>query len=152
MAKEKDNKIPNFAEYERKRLLELARQARKTVLKLKKNEESGNRTEGNAGDVLDDAEKKAKEQGTLKTVWGVFQEAWNKTGKDFKKSVGFKMGESVFAGLNPYCQNLLFGSLPGLSMVRAARRQSFLALRFWRLLAKGCLTFAGLRQKWRRLF
>ncbi len=36
MAKEKDNKIPNFAEYERKRLLELARQARKTVLKLKK--------------------------------------------------------------------------------------------------------------------
>ena len=112
--KDKDNKIPNFAEYERKRLLELARQAREAVLKLKKTEESGNRTEGNAGDVLDDAEKKAKEQGTLKTVWGVFQEAWNKTGKDFKKSVGFKMGESVFAGLNPYCQNLLFGSLPGL--------------------------------------
>ena len=136
MAKEKDNKIPNFAEYERKRLLDLARQARKAVLKLKKTEESGNRTEGNAGDVLDDAEKKAKEQGTLKTVWGVFQEAWNKTGKDFKKSVRFKMGESVFAGF----------------MVRAARRQSFLALRFWRLLAKGCLTFAGLRQKWRRLF
>lgn len=112
--KDKDNKIPNFAEYERKRLLELARQAREAVLKLKKTEESGNRTEGNAGNVLDDAEKKAKEQGTLKTVWGVFQEAWNKTGKDFKKSVGFKMGESVFAGLNPYCQNLLFGSLPGL--------------------------------------
>ena len=107
--KDKDNKIPNFAEYERKRLLELVRQAREAVLKLKKTEESGNRTEGNAGDVLDDAEKKAKEQGTLKTVWGVFQEAWNKTGKDFKKSVGFKMGESVFAGLNPYCQNLLFG-------------------------------------------
>ena len=86
--KDKDNKIPNFAEYERKRLLELARQAREAVLKLKKTEESGNRTEGNAGDVLDDAEKKAKEQGTLKTVWGVFQEAWSKTGKDFKKSVG----------------------------------------------------------------
>lgn len=36
MAKEKDNKIPNFAEYERKRLLELAGQARKAVLELKK--------------------------------------------------------------------------------------------------------------------
>ena len=46
--KDKDNKIPNFAEYERKRLLELARQAREAVLKLKKTEESGNRTEGNA--------------------------------------------------------------------------------------------------------
>lgn len=41
MAKEKDNKIPNFAEYERKRLLELARQARKTVLKLKKMKSPG---------------------------------------------------------------------------------------------------------------
>ena len=68
MAKEKDNKIPNFAEYERKRLLELARQARKTVLKLKKNEESGNRAEGNAGDVLDDAEKKAKEHLCFSTL------------------------------------------------------------------------------------
>ena len=48
MAKEKDNKIPNFAEYERKRLLELARQARKAVLKLKKIEESANRTDVNA--------------------------------------------------------------------------------------------------------
>lgn len=114
MAKEKDNKIPNFAEYERKRLLELAGQARKAVLELKKTKESGNRTDGDTGDILSGAEGKAKEQGTLKTVWGVFQEAWHKTGKDFKKSVGFKMGESVFAGLNPYCQNLLFGSLPGL--------------------------------------
>ena len=110
--KDKDNKIPNFAEYERKRLLELAGQARKAVLELKKTKESGNRTDGDTGGILSGAEGKAKEQGTLKTVWGVFQEAWNKTGKDFKKSVGFKMGESVFAGLNPYCQNLLFGSLP----------------------------------------
>ena len=85
MAKEKDNKIPNFAEYERKRLLELARQARKTVLKLKKNEESGNRTEGNAGDVLDDAEKKAKEQGTLKTVWGVFSGGLEQNRKGFQE-------------------------------------------------------------------
>ncbi len=46
--KDKDNKIPNFAEYERKRLLELARQAREAVRKLKKTEESRNRTEGNA--------------------------------------------------------------------------------------------------------
>lgn len=69
--KDKDNKIPNFAEYERKRLLELARQARKAVLKLKKTEESGNRTEGNAGDVLDDAEKKPKNRERLKR-YGVF--------------------------------------------------------------------------------
>lgn len=65
-------------------------------------------------DVLDAPEKKVKEQGTLKTAWEVFKEAWAKTGKDFRKSVGYKMGESVFQGLLPYCQNLLFGSLPGI--------------------------------------
>lgn len=104
----KSNKIPNFAEYEKERLKNLASEAKKIAQDLK----SAGQKIGQ--DVLDAPEKKVKEQGTLKTAWEVFKEAWAKTGKDFRKSVGYKMGESVFQGLLPYCQNLLFGSLPGI--------------------------------------
>lgn len=104
----KSNKIPNFAEYERERLKKMASDARKVAQELKS---TGQKI---GQDVLDAPEKKIKEQGTLKTSWEVFKEAWAKTGKDFRKSVGYKMGESVFQGLLPYCQNLLFGSLPGI--------------------------------------
>ena len=104
----KSNKIPNFAEYERERLKNLASEARKAAQELK----SAGQKIGK--EVLDAPEKKVKEKGTLKTSWEVFKEAWEKTGKDFRKSVGYKMGESVFQGLLPYCQNLLFGSLSGI--------------------------------------
>ena len=104
----KSNKIPNFAEYEKERLKNLASEAKKIAQELKS---TGQKI---GQDVLDAPEKKVKEQGTLKTAWEVFKEAWAKTGRDFRKSVGYKMGESVFQGLLPYCQNLLFGSLPGI--------------------------------------
>lgn len=104
----KSNKIPNFAEYEKERLKNLAREARKAAQELKSTGEKIGQ------EVLNAPEKKIKEQGTLKTSWEVFKEAWEKTGKDFRKSVGYKMGESALQGLAPYCQNLLFGSLSGI--------------------------------------
>ena len=97
--RKKSGKMPNFAEYERQRILDAAAAARKAVLQQKNG-------------AIDD--NKAKEQGTLKTVWSIFKEAWQKNGKDFKKTLGFKTGESVLSGLYPYCSNLLFGALPGL--------------------------------------
>ncbi len=103
----KSNKIPTFAEYERERMKNLAKEVRKAAQELKS---SGQKI---GKEVLDAPEKKIKEQGTLKTSWEVFKEAWEKTGKDFRKSVGYKMGESALQGLAPYCQNLWIGSLPG---------------------------------------
>ena len=101
MAKGKqDSQQMNFAAYEKQRMLAAAKQVRRKVLQKSNTEKV--------------EEKFNKEQGTLKTVWGVFKEAWQKTGKDFKKSVGFKTAESVCTGLSPYCQNLLFGALPGI--------------------------------------
>lgn len=97
--KKENNQIPNFVEYEIKRIEAGAKGLSSKILKL--------RREGAT------VSEKPKESGTLKTSWSVFKEVWQTTGKDFKKLIGYKTGESVLRGLSPYVQSMLFGSLPG---------------------------------------
>ena len=63
MAEEKkDNQIPSFATYEKRKVLRKAKALRGWVLHKK------------SGEAVTD-KAVSKEQGTLKTVWGVFKEA-----------------------------------------------------------------------------
>lgn len=94
----KNNQIPSFAKYEKDKILRKAKVLRGRVLRKK------------SGEVAEE-QTVSKEQGTLKTVWGVFKEAMATTGKDFKRLIAYKTGESVLGGLQPYVQSLLFGSL-----------------------------------------
>lgn len=84
MAKEKDNKIPNFAEYERKRLLELARQARKTVLKLKKMKSPGTEQREMPETFWMTRRKKPKNRERLKR-YGVFSGGLEQNRKGFQE-------------------------------------------------------------------
>lgn len=103
MAEEKkDNQIPSFATYEKRKVLRKAKALRGWVLHKK------------SGEAVTD-KAVSKEQGTLKTVWGVFKEALATTGKDFKRLIAYKTGESILGGLQPYVQSLLFGSLTGVA-------------------------------------
>lgn len=85
----KDNQTPSFAGYEKDKILRKAKALHGWVLRKK-------------SDELAEEQAVSKEQGTLKTVWGVFKEAMATTGKDFKRLIAYKIGEAVLGGLQPY--------------------------------------------------
>lgn len=98
----KDNIPRSFGAYEKQRLLKVAKRLRDSIVKNKAPNSSR-------------SEEHNKEPGTLKTAFGVFKEAWTKTGKDFKRTIGYKIGESVCSGLHPYVSSMLLGALPALT-------------------------------------
>ncbi|MCM1324839.1 MAG: ABC transporter ATP-binding protein/permease [Acetobacter sp.] len=140
MAEEKKEKnintTPNFLKYERERISIGGKALYSKVFRF-----------GRKASLVSEeqAARKVKEQGTLKTVWGVFKEAWTKTGKDFRKAFGFKVGESVCQGCGPYCQSLLFGSLSGLATGAAGATAKFFGVAGLEVIRKRMNSFCGFK-------
>ena len=99
MVKSKKQNTLSFKDYEKERWAFIKHFINKKILRKP---------------IAENVSENTKENTTLKTAWNIFKEAWTQTGKDFKKTVLYKVGESSVVGLSPYCQSLLFGALPGI--------------------------------------